>query len=298
METLELHPERPYSFQQTGKRLIHFEKTAYRHRNGFLYRALRINQKPLVVGFSWEDGQEPVMRLHVDRDLSDRDRDKLKKTVRQMFTMDVNLAPFYKQMEEDNRLAPIIKERWGLHMVLDPDLYECLMKTIIGQQLHVSFAAKLVDRFVEVAGDTIESQGEQYSVFPSPEQVAMLQYEDLQALQFNRRKAEYIIDISRRVVEGRLNLESWAQLDDEEFIQKLCTLRGVGRWTAECLLLFGMGRQNLLPAADIGLRNALRKVYALPAQPSEDEVRKTGQTWSPWRSYVTFYLWDYLTETK
>ncbi|QKG83418.1 DNA-3-methyladenine glycosylase 2 family protein [Kroppenstedtia pulmonis] len=298
METLELHPVWPYSFQQTGKRLIHFEKTAYRYQNGMLYRALRINQKPLVVGFSWEDGQEPVMKLHVDRDLSDRDRDKLKKTVRQMFTMDVNLAPFYEQMKKDNRLAPIIEERRGLHMVLDSDLYECLMKTIIGQQLNVSFAAKLVDRFVKVAGDTIESQGEQYSVFPSPEQVAMLQYEDLQALQFNRRKAEYIIDISRKVVEGTLNLESLVRLDDEEFIQKLCALRGVGRWTAECLLLFGMGRQNLLPAADIGLRNALQKVYALPAQPSEDEVRKTGQAWSPWSSYVTFYLWDYLTETK
>lgn len=298
METLELHPVWPYSFQQTGKRLIHFEKTAYRHRNGLLYRALRINQKPLVVGFSWEDGQEPVMRLHVDRELSDKDRVKLKKTIRRMFTMDVNLEPFYEQMEADSRLAPIMKERRGLHMVLDPDLYECLMKTIIGQQLHVAFAAKLVDRFVKTAGDTIESQGEQYSVFPSPEQVAVLQYEDLQALQFNRRKAEYVIDISRKLVEGTLDLESWVKSDDEECIKKLCTLRGVGRWTAECLLLFGMGRQNLLPAADIGLRNALRKAYALPAQPSEGEVRRRGQAWSPWRSYVTFYLWDYLTESK
>lgn len=125
--------------------------------------------------------------------------------------------------------------------------------------------------------------------------MARLNVEDLQKLSFNRRKAEYVIDLSRDIVEGKLDLDSLKQLPNEEVIERLVALRGVGRWTVECILLFGMGRTNLLPAADIGLRNALKKVYGLNHQPTEAEVRQWGERWSPWRSYVTFYLWDYLS---
>jgi DNA-3-methyladenine glycosylase II len=123
-----------------------------------------------------------------------------------------------------------------------------------------------------------------------------LDYEDLQKLQFNRRKAEYVIDLSRQVADGELDLEGLQSLSDRQVVEKLVALRGVGRWTAECLLLFGMGRPDLLPAADIGVRNAVKKAFELDGQPTEAEVREWGEGWTPWRSYVTFYLWDYLTE--
>ncbi len=79
-------------------------------------------------------------------------------------------------------------------------------------------------------------------------------------------------------------------------METLLPLRGIGRWTVECLLLFGMGRPDLLPAADIGLRRAVQRVYGLPERPGEEEVRRIGEAWAPWRSYATFYLWDAITE--
>ncbi len=286
---LQLEPVQPYSFEATTRRLAHFEKTAYQFREGFYYRTLHLKDRPLAVGIGWDGGQilvrwrrsSPRRTSNVDQDPAD------------VFP-DVDLAPFYEQMKKEPRLAPIFESRRGLHFVLDPTLYECLIKTIISQQLNLAFAATLIERLIERAGEKIPFR-EWLPVFPTPSQVAGLEYEDLQRLQFNRRKAEYVIDISRKIVAGELDLEGMKTLPDQLAIDQLVSLRGVGRWTAECLLLFGMGRSDLLPAADIGLRNALKKAYGLDQQPTEADVRQWGENWTPWRSYATFYLWDYLS---
>jgi DNA-3-methyladenine glycosylase II len=91
-----------------------------------------------------------------------------------------------------------------------------------------------------------------------------------------------------------LNLETLYEKSDEEIFDLLLPIRGIGRWTVECFLLFGVGRPNLLPAADIGLRNAIRNVYQLKEQPDEKTVRKMGDEWAPYCSYITLYLWDTL----
>ncbi|WP_380705470.1 DNA-3-methyladenine glycosylase family protein [Salinithrix halophila] len=295
MTRLELKPAGVYSFAATTRRLVSFEKSAYQVRDGRLYRTLRVGGRPIVVGLGWRG---EALFAEVEEVLTPAEEEALTKTLRRMFSLDVNLEPFYVQMEQVPELAALVRERNGLHMVLDPDLYECLIKTIIGQQLNLAFAATLIRRLIDLAGEEVAYRGELLPVFPTPEQVARLDYADLQALQFNRRKAEYVIDLSRKIVDGSLDLTSLLSLPDEEVVERLLPLRGVGRWTAECLLLFGMGRPNLLPAADIGLRNAVRRVYHTDAQPTEQEVRQLGGAWAPWSSYAVFYLWDYLSQPE
>ncbi|EGK11206.1 DNA-3-methyladenine glycosylase [Desmospora sp. 8437] len=292
MLVLQLEPVQPYSFAATTRRLAHFEKTAYRFREGFFYRTLHLKERPVAVGIGWDGGQ---ILVQVEEELSEAEVQCLKGMIRRMFSLDVDLAPFYEQMKKEPRLAPIVESRRGLHFVLDPTLYECLIKTIISQQLNLAFAATLIQRLIERAGSKVPFREEALPVFPTPSQVARLEYEDLQRLQFNRRKAEYVIDISRKIVDGGLDLEGMKTLPDQLVTDQLVSLRGVGRWTAECLLLFGMGRPDLLPAADIGLRNALKKAYGLDRQPTESDVRRWGENWTPWRSYATFYLWDSLS---
>lgn len=295
---MEIIPRQPYSFEATTRRLVSYEKSAYRYRDGVLIRTLRPVNRPLVVEVTWREGEKPALIARVEGSPDERERRELERMLRHMFSLDVDLSDFYRHIRQDPRLAPIIREREGLHFVLEPSLYECLIKTIISQQLHLSFAATLIQRMIELAGDEVEYRGERLPVFPTPEQVARLNVEDLRALQFNRRKAEYVIDISRKIAGGELDLEALHRLDDEAVIKALLPLRGVGRWTAECLMMFGMGRTDLLPAADIGLRNAVRNAYGLDEQPTEEEVRRIGESWAPWRSYATFYLWDWLTSKK
>ncbi|MBA4601073.1 DNA-3-methyladenine glycosylase family protein [Thermoactinomyces mirandus] len=283
----------PYSFFHTTKRLRTFEKSSYRYENGIFRRTIRGQNGPLLLEISC-DKEESALQVKIKGAYCDGEKEGLRKKVAHMFSAEVDLRPFYEQLGKDPVLSPIIEERKGMHFVLDADLHECLLKTIIGQQLNVSFAATLTDRLVELAGDVAEFEGERWTVFPTPEQVARLEYEQLQALQFNRRKAEYIIDIARMIVSGELDLDELYHYTDEEVMERLLPIRGIGRWTVECVMLFGLGRPNLLPAQDIGLRNAVKQVYALEERPDEKTVRRLGQSWSPYASYVTFYLWDML----
>lgn len=289
---IRMRPKGVYSFERTSRRLRHFEKTAYQQEGEALLRTIRLGSRPLLLRLRW---QNDALEAETDADLSDQDAQKLEARLRYMFSLDVDLTPFYEGVREaDPVLFSVVQQRQGLHFVLDADLYECLIKTIISQQLNLAFAATLIQRLVDTAGETLDTATGPVPVFPTPERVASLRYEDLQALQWNRRKAEYVIDLSRQIADGKLDLSRLEQQSDEEVMAELLPLRGIGPWTAECLLLFGMGRPNLLPAADIGLRNAIRQVYGHDAQPTVETVRRIGQAWSPWRSYATFYLWDCL----
>ncbi|PTM56464.1 DNA-3-methyladenine glycosylase family protein [Desmospora activa] len=295
MVHLKLKPKGSYSFSETSRRLTQFEKTAYYQKGDILLRTIRLVERPLLLRLRW---MEEALQVETDADLGAEEVQMLERRLRRMFSLDVDLTPFYEWIKQnDPVLYPVVQQRTGLHFVLDADLYECLMKTIIGQQLNLSFAATLINRLVEIAGETLRFDEQTViPVFPTPEQVARLRYEDLQALQFNRRKAEYIIDISRRIVEGQLDLSRLERFSDDGVIEEMLPLRGVGRWTVECLLLFGLGRPNLLPAADIGLRNAVQSVYGYDIRPGEEEIRQLGERWQPWRSYATFYLWDWLSQ--
>lgn len=211
-----------------------------------------------------------------------------------MIGADVDLAPFYAHMAGDDRFAPLLTRLRGSKLLLDPDPFECLAKTIISQQLNLSFAGTLIERLATLAGAQIDHEGEPLLAFPDAEAVARLAPETLRALSFSQRKAEYVIDAARAVVNGEID---WAQVErwsDEEAVAALTRLRGIGRWTVECLLLFAYGRPDLLPAADIGLRNGVRRLYGYAAQPSAAEVETIGAAWAPWRTYATYYLWESL----
>lgn len=287
----------PYSFKCTTKRLQTFEKSSYRYQNGCFKRTIRGKHGPLLLSVRCDE-EDVALKVELTGKVDDQEKELLRKKIARMFSTEVDLRPFYEQMEKDPILAPVILERKGLHFVLDPDLHECLIKTIIGQQLNVSFAAVLIHRLIELAGDEAEFEGERWPVFPTPEQIARLRYEDLQALQFNRRKAEYIIDLARMITNGRLNLDALDDCSDEEVFKRLLPIRGIGRWTVECVMLFGLGRPDLLPAQDIGLRNAIKQVYSMKERPDEATIRKLGESWSPYASYVTFYLWDTMDALK
>lgn len=287
-----LECKEPYSFSLTTKRLKSI-KSFYCWHDGAVYRAFWFHDSPIVLGVRGT-GQESKLIFQVHGQIPQQKKQDFIAHCQRMWSTEVDLQPLYDRWQEDKYLGPILKERRGMHLVLEPSLFECLIKTIIGQQLNLRFAATLERRLVDLAGEKIEFAGKELLLFPKPEQIAKLDYADLRNLQFNQRKAEYIIDLSRKVASGELDLDELKNLGNEEILQKLSRLRGIGRWTVECFLLFGLGRPNLLPAADIGLKNALRKLYQWEAQPTEAEVRKIGQEWSPFESYITFYLWDYL----
>nr|WP_180956571.1 DNA-3-methyladenine glycosylase [Bacillus canaveralius] len=187
----------------------------------------------------------------------------------------------------ETQLNDLFVTHYGTPLVLDFDPYSCLLKCIVHQQLNLSFAHTLTERMVKTFG--FEKDGVWF--YPQPERLAALETEDLRALQFSGRKAEYVIGIAREIVEGRLDLSEIEKLPDDEIMAKLIKLRGVGPWTVQNFLLFGLGRPNHFPTADIGIQNALKILFGLDRKPTLEEMEDYKIGWEPYLSYASLYLW-------
>ncbi|PFA66700.1 DNA-3-methyladenine glycosylase [Bacillus sp. AFS015802] len=184
-------------------------------------------------------------------------------------------------------LKPIFEEHIGTPLVLEFDPFATIIKSIIHQQLNLKFAFTLTHRFVTTYG--WEKDGVWF--YPSPEKVVDLTVEELRELQFSQRKAEYVIEVAQKVSSGELDLEQLSGQSDEEVIKELTKIRGIGPWTAQSFLLFGLGRPNLFPKADIGIQNAIKKLFQMEEKPTMDELDEFSAAWHPYLSYASLYLW-------
>lgn len=188
---------------------------------------------------------------------------------------------------QHTQLHELFNSHFGTPLVLDFHPYNCLVKCVIHQQLNLKFAHILTERFVKTYG--FEKDGAWF--YPEPERVASLTVANLRELQFSTRKAEYIIDISKEIALGRLNIESLHDKTEEEIMKELIVYRGIGQWTIQNVLLFGLGRKNLFPIADIGIQNALKKLLGLKAKPTKEQMEAMIPAWEPYLSYASLYLW-------
>ncbi|SFJ36415.1 DNA-3-methyladenine glycosylase family protein [Brevibacillus centrosporus] len=286
----------PYSFERLLRRLeTHPDpQLLVNVQESTLRRVFRVGARPILVSLQFAGTMEqPFIRLHTEVTLSASEQQLLEKTIRHVFSADLDLNPIYEHMRQQQPMVILTERFRGLRLMLDSDLFQSMVKTIIGQQINLAFAAALTQRLMELAGDVmVDETGHKFMAFPTEEAVARLEPTDLRPLQFSQRKAEYIIDYARAIVNGTVDLDRLWQMEDDEIIEHLTAQRGIGRWTVECLMMFGMGRPDLLPAADIGLRNGLQMVYELAEKPDEKEIRRIGEDWRPWRSVYSLYIWE------
>lgn len=213
-------------------------------------------------------------------------KEQAKAELIRIFQWDFPLDKLNNHFKTSN-LSDIFQQHEGTPLVLEFDLYRCLMKCFIHQQLNLSFAHTLTERFVKAFGYEIDDVW----FYPKPETVAALEVEELMNMQFSRRKAEYVIDTSRLIAEGSLDLTHVERLSDDEVMKKLIKIRGIGPWTVQNLLLTGLGRPNLFPKADIGIQKAIQKHFNLERKPTSEEMDMYSEQWHPYLSYASLYLW-------
>jgi DNA-3-methyladenine glycosylase II len=157
-----------------------------------------------------------------------------------------------------------------------------LTRAIVSQQLSVKAADTIFGRFVALFPNTR---------FPTPEQILAVSRDQLRAVGLSRPKAAYLHDLSERVVSGRLPLDTLDAMSDDEVIETLTAVKGIGRWTAEMVLIFQLGRPDILPVDDVGLLRAMHTQYHLRRRPSPERVLRLGKPWRPYRSIASWYLW-------
>ncbi|HET9197065.1 MAG TPA: DNA-3-methyladenine glycosylase [Solirubrobacterales bacterium] len=165
-----------------------------------------------------------------------------------------------------------------------PDAYGALLRAIVGQQLSTKAARTIYLRVVDLFGGAT----------PSPAQLLETSEEDLRACGLSGRKTEYVRDLAAHVLSGELELDRLEELGDEEAIEEIVAVRGLGRWTAEMFLLFHLQRPDVLSGGDLGIRKAIQVEYGLEEMPSPTRVIEIGEPWRPHRSLASLYLWESL----
>ena len=165
-----------------------------------------------------------------------------------------------------------------------PDAYGALLRAIVGQQLSTKAARTIYLRVLDIFGGTT----------PSPEQLLEASETDLRGAGLSGRKVEYIQDLARHVLSGELELERLGDLSDEEAIEEIVAVRGLGQWTAEMFLLFHLERPDVLSGGDLGIRKAIQNEYGLKEMPTPQKVLEIGEPWRPHRSLASLYLWESL----
>lgn len=207
------------------------------------------------------------------------------------FDLAQSLEGFYEIASRDRVLQPLAVHYYGLRIMGIPDLFEAMVWAITGQQINLTFAYTLKQRFVERFGESISYEGEKFWLFPSFEEIASLHVDDLRRLQFTMRKAEYIIGLAKEMESGQLTKDELLQMDVEQVRKALMSIRGVGAWTADYVMMKCLHQPTAFPIADVGLHNALKNQLGLKEKPTIEEIKEYAANWEGWQAYATFYLW-------
>lgn len=161
--------------------------------------------------------------------------------------------------------------------------FSVLVESIISQQLATGAAEAIFKRFKSL-----------YPKFPTASEILSTRKSKLRLVGLSGMKIEYLKDLARHIEQEKLDMKSLVKMSDEDVIASLTQVKGIGRWTAEMFLIFSLGRQDVFPVDDLGLRKGVKRVFSLPDIPKPKEVEKIGQRWKPYRTIATWYLWKSL----
>lgn len=164
--------------------------------------------------------------------------------------------------------------------------YQELVDSIISQQLSVKAARAIEGRFKQLFGGRL----------PEPHEILTKDIEELRAIGFSRPKARYVQDLAGKIIDGEVTFDGMENLSNDDIIAELTKVKGIGEWTVHMFLMFCMGRLDVLPVGDLGIRNGITALYGFEATATPDDVRRIAQNnnWRPYESVASWYVWQSL----
>jgi len=186
-------------------------------------------------------------------------------------------------LKQDPNLTRIIERIGDYQIKKRNNHFAVLIESIISQQLASAAAEAIFSRFKKL-----------YPKFPTTGQILDTKDAKLRSVGLSGMKIEYLKDLSQKIEDGKLKMKSLSKMTDDQIIEHLTQVKGIGRWTAEMFLIFSLGRLDVLPTGDLGLRKGVQMAFSMSELPKPKEVEKIGMRWKPYRSIATWYLWKSL----
>jgi DNA-3-methyladenine glycosylase II len=280
----------PYDFL-LSTRLFSFGKTPAENCFRVALRLGRTAALVSVTGTGSVDQPEIGMTVRGDKSLTRSQIEEAKILTTSILNLSLDLMPFYQFVEEDPILSQITDQLRGLKPRKTPTVFESLVRSIIEQQISLIAAHHIQDRMIQAYGERLTLKEDTFYVFPNPEQLARSTEENLRACGLSRNKARYILGVAKAVAEGTFQVEDLRKEENaSRVLSILKEIRGIGQWTAEMVMLRGIGKYSEFPADDLGLRKTLSHFYRKGVLMNAEEARQLAERWGPWKGLAGFYL--------
>ncbi|MBT1074431.1 DNA-3-methyladenine glycosylase family protein [Geobacter grbiciae] len=261
--------------------------------DGSTYKRVLVLRNVATLAAVRQSGSTVSPQLHVTLSASPLTAEMTREataTLELMLGLQSDLSGFYKLAAHDAKLGALAERFQGVKPPRFPTIFEGFVNAIACQQLTLTFGIQLINRLVGAFGLPLTSKEGAPHGFPRPEDVAGLEPEAFRALGFSRRKGETMIGLARTMLDGGLRVEELEALDDVSALRSLCALKGIGRWSAEYLLLRTLGRTNVFPGDDVGGQRNLQRWLQLPDPLDYDGIWQHLIRWQPYGGLIYFQL--------
>jgi len=284
----------PFSFDLSSEIFANGDRQIRRYENGRFWQVIRVNDKlflATVEAAGTIDKPKVSAELKSDSAITAEEKKTAAEAVKALFSLDVDLKPFYETVKDDQVMATVTRRLWGLKSPTTPTVFEALVDAIVEQQISIKVANTIEARITKKFGDVLDLEGNVYYVHPTPQHLAAVSTEELRQCGLSFRKAEYIKGVATLIAEGKLDLENFRNYErSEQIIKELDEIRGIGVWTAEFTILRGMQRLEALPADDLGLRRMISRYYRDGKVIPSAEARRIAKNWGDWKGLAAYYL--------
>ncbi len=277
-----LEPKGPYDLALSLRAIAGFG-TETREEPDLYRAAVRVGGKPCLMQVR-EASRKPL-RLEATFQPAQPPA-KMRETAEWIMHTDLDLRRFYRLVRERPVVGPIAKSLYGLKAMRTASLFVMAVTAITEQQISLAAAYSIRQRMIERYGEPVDGLW----AFPSPEALAALSIKDLKDCGLSGRKAEYIIGLSQRIVEGSLELDEMKSMSDEDARNFCMAIRGLGPWAADYLLIRGLGRADVVPAEDLGLQKLIGFYMGNGERMTTPQVREAMMPLAPYRGLAAFYL--------
>jgi DNA-3-methyladenine glycosylase II len=254
-------------------------------------RVVVIDNSPVRLTITQETTSiEPALIVTTHSEAGDQTSEDIRLLVRQMLGLTIDLQPFYVLANGNELLRPLVEQFAGVRPPRFPSVFEALVNSIACQQVTLDLGILLLNRLSERFGLGITDHGVTQHAFPAPADLAEATEQTVRQLGFSHQKARAIKGLATDVANDKLDLASLETMTNEEATEYLSTIRGIGRWSAEYVLLRGLGRLDTFPGDDVGAQNNLQRLFNLAHRPTYEQIRQLTSQWHPYEGFVYFHL--------
>ena len=290
----------PFRLDLTAWALRRREKNAVDRWDGRRYtRVIAAGSRPVRLTVTAETSSaETVLTVNLHPEAGDPTREETELLVTRILGLTIDLQPFYVLARDDELLRPLVERFSGLRPPRFASVFEALVNSIACQQVTLDLGILLLNRLSDRFGPVVNDHGTVQHGFPAPADLAEATEETIRQLGFSHQKARAIRDLAADVVDDRLDLASLDSMTNSEAVDYLSAIRGIGRWSAEYVLLRGLGRLDTFPGDDIGAQNNLQRLLHLVDKPNYEQIRELTSPWHPYEGLVYFHLLLEKLQTK